>query len=560
MQRLLPILLALLIGACANIRFERGPYAIRGLEVVYSDQEGLTFLSWRVRKDAKLSLVEFELWLDGEYQTLDLADAPFPAEPQDCGDTWCFQYQVEGEYEGPDLSPMRSVHRDDGVFMGPAERQRRVLTTFATDPIALGKNDAIDPRRFDWFAENAVPLERPYEWQFTTWKDGACDDPTAGWRTSSNPIDVDRSWVEDGADGVCFHLRPTRQDKPSVWHTDVLVPSAETAFEAQRYAPARIDAPIVWGMLLDLEVPDATRCTRVKGRVIDMVEGAIAARGDDIKLGIYTPVDSETGDELTGCDQASSRDYPLEKMLADAQAARAELEPEQTRVLWIFVNNIELPPSERILEQLQLFGLALVLGGEFDPDDPPEGVEDIPVGGLGDVGVGALGTEGYAWAIGSNVFMGLLPWDITTPWRPVEDETFLADIRSVAKNTLPFSTQQHETNTEVAITAPRDADSRPLHFKLCDASPFPLTSIGVIGGRPQYDPLATVPWPEFDDDPPYYTVELPPQVLVENARFARRTEQVIVEVCTAFCDGPFRNRGGEDFPAWRGRSICQWSL
>lgn len=556
MNRALPIALALLVGACANIRFESGPYAIRALEVVYSAQEDVTFFSWRLRKDAKLSLVDFELWLDGDYVAIDLDDAPFAAQPWACGDTWCFQYQVSGEYEGPETSPMRSVHRDDGVFMGPAERSRRVATTFTVDPIALGKNDAIDPRRFDWFADNDVPLVRQYQWQFTQMEQGDCLKPSTSWLPASNPITVDRVWTQRATPGVCFHLRPVRSDDDSVWHTDVLVPSAETASQAQRYAPARVDAPIVWGMLLDLHVPSESRCSEIKGRMIDMIEANIAARGDDRKLGIYTPIDSVTGAELSGCEQSPTRDYPLEQMLADGQTARSELEPEQTRILWIFVNNIELPPSQRILEQLELFGLALLFGDEFDgriPEDAELPIDD------GDIDLVSLGSTAYTWAIGSNVFMGLFPWNVTTPWRPVQDETLRADIRSTARSTLPFATMRHASNTEVPIAAPPDADTRPVAFKICDATPFAVAAIGVRPGVALWTAEQTVQWPEFDDFPPYYQVEIPPQNLVPNAVYARRTQQVVVEVCTAFCEGPFRNRGGEDHPTWRHGSTCQWN-
>ncbi len=553
MKRAVPIVLAVLVGACANIQFERGPYAIRALEVVYSAQEDLTFFSWRLRKDAKLNLVDFELFTDGAYRSIDLGDAPFPSAPEACGSTWCFQYQLPGEYELPATSPMRSVHRDDGVFMGPEQRERRVQTTFTTDPIALGKNDAIDPRRFDWFADNKVPLERAYEWQFTTLAGGVCEEPTAGaWDPAVNPISVARAWVDRSASGICFHLRPVRTDKPSVWHTGILVPSAETSWETQKYVPARVNAPIVWGMLIDLHVPDASRCSFLKGSIIDMVEKNIAARGADTKLGIYTPVDSTTGEELSGCEQSPNRDYPLEQMLRDGKTARAELEPEKTRIMWVFVNNIELPPSDRILDQLELFGLALLFGEDlaaFDDEDFPFPDDET-----------TLGTTSYTWGIGSNVFMSLFPWDIMTPWRPLEDETFRADIRAAARSTLPFATMRHEANTEVEIRLPPNTPIRPTAFKICDATPFGLSAIGLEPGAAFWPPDQTVPWPEFDDYAPYYLVDIPPQILVPRADFVRRSEQVVVEVCTAFCDGPFRNRGGEDHTAWRAGSTCQWNL
>lgn len=566
MSRPLPIAVAVscaILASCANIRFEYGPYAIRDLEVVYSSQEDVTFLSWRLRHDAKLDLVEFELLVDGDYVEVDLAASPFAAEPWACGEDWCFQYQLLGEYvPEADQSPLRSVHRDEGIFMGPAPRVRRIQRSFDTDPIALGHNDAIDPRRFDWFERNEVPLRRAWQWQFSH-REGACLDPVPdAWLPAADPIAVDRAWTGVGGEfGLCFHLRPVRADGDAVWATDMLVPSAETAFETQRYVPARVNAPVVWGMLLDLEIPDPTRCTQVKGVLIDLFEAQIGARGDGQKLGIYTPTDAETGEALTGCDQATTRDYPLEQMLRDAQTARQALEPDSTRVLWVFVNNIELPPSERIQRQLELFGLALLYGEAADGGVIP-GVfgEDLPAVPEEDEDLVALGTAAFTWALGSNVFMNLFPWDRATPWRPVEDETLHADIRAGARATLPFATMRHEPSTEIEITSPRQVRLRPEYFRICDATPFAVTALGIEPGQAIYPPNGAVPWPEFDDYNPYYLVDIPPQILVPRTEYARRNEQVVVEVCTAFCGGPFRNRGGQDHDSWMLGSRCQWNL
>ena len=554
---------ALWAAGCADIRFEQGPYTIRALEVVYSEQEDMTFISWNLRHDAKLSLVSFELHTEDGWTPIRLSDAPFAADPYECTGGWCLQYQVHGEYvQSPDtVSPLRSIHRDDGVFMGPEPRVRRIRTSFQVDPIALGKNESIDPRRYDWFAENAVPLRRAWQWQFATWNDALwCDDPDTSWKHADDPVAVDRSWTELATDGgICFYMRPVRADDASVWDFDTLTPSAETAFDTQRYVPARTNAPIVWGMLVDLEIPDDTRCRQVKGVLIDAVEAAMASRGNDHKLGIYAPQLADGGDELSGCDQDPNREYPLSQMLRDAEDARREILPDETRVVWIFANNIELPPSQRIVDQMELLGLALLLGDDFDLD--VLGNPDI-VGELGD-NIGVLGplddvTTAWTWAIGSNVFMEMFPWHQTTPWRPVEDETLVADIRAAADNALPFATMQHDATTQVDIT-PVDTQIRPSHFKVCSSSPFAISAVGVNASFAAWSSDATIPWPTFDDELPYYLVEIPPQILVPKNQYRRYSQNVVMEVCTAFCDGPFRTRGGLDLLSWRNDPICQWN-
>lgn len=553
------ILAVVLAAGCADVRFERSAYTVRKLEVVYSAQEDLTFLSWQLRKDAKVSLVDFELWLDDGFQPIDLADAPFPAAAAACGDSWCFQYQLPGEWtpreEG---SPIRSIHRRDGVFMGPTPRVLRVARTFDAAPIALGHNDRIDPRRYDWFAEQKIPLRRGYQWQFTEDVPEGCGDPTTSWLPASDEVVVDRAWTSpDGR--ACFHFRPDRADGDSPHVTSALFASAETSHDTQRYMPPRDDSPIVWGMLLDLHIRDAARCSQVKGRLIDMVEGSINARGAATKLGIFTPVDATTGDDLSGCDQSNNREYPLDEMLAAAAQQRGVHEPTPVRVLWVVVNNIDLPPSPRIMRQLFLFGAAIAYGDdvveEFDDFYDEDDFDDFePPVYFDDVGIGALGTTSFGWAIGSDVFLGTLPWDVATPWRPIEDDTFAADIKSAATSTLPFATMRHDVTTRVPIRVPEAATSRPEYVKLCQSVPYSIARVGV-----PYTSGMAVGWPAFDDIPPSYTVEIPPQLLVPNASYIRHTQSVVVEVCTAFCNGPFRSRAG-DFDNWLTSFNCQWSL
>ncbi|MFU8805842.1 MAG: hypothetical protein ACNA8W_18665, partial [Bradymonadaceae bacterium] len=118
-------LLLATISACSFIEFERGPYAVRGLDVVYSEQEDLTFLVWRLRNDALLDQVGFELYEGGEYIPLDLSAAPYPGDGYGCDRTYvCFQYQLPGRYEFPDgVRPVRSLHARHGLFEGsPARR------------------------------------------------------------------------------------------------------------------------------------------------------------------------------------------------------------------------------------------------------------------------------------------------------------------------------------------------------------------------------------------------------------------------------------------------------
>ncbi len=523
------------LGGCSFIEFESGPYVVRDLEVVYSEQEQTTFFVWRLRDDAVLERVDFELYRDGDYEPIDLQQTRFPAEPYGCGDgRICFQYQVSGEYELPDgPSPIRSRHASEGTFAGPEVTKRRVEETFDIEPVAVERNEAVAPRRFDWFAEEDVPLRRGFEWRFVPADGDECGQGDGSWQGLSAPTGVDYAWVERS---VCFAVRPEAARGEVVRVAEPLSPSAETYAERQTYTPDRIDAPIAYGIVLDLSVPNEQRCEQVQQTLLDRLRSAVEGRGESQELGVYRPRSGSDGEPLDGCNQQPGRQLPLAEMSTDASRVAAELSPPEVRVLWIYANNINLEPRDQIRDQL-----------------------DRWKGGFGEGSDVAL----FNWAIAANAILATGGWDYTTGWRPVEDETLAGDIRSFADNYLPFATMDHEAETEVAIEPVEGADD-PEAFKVCRASPFPVAEIGVRSGEGGYDAESPhVPWPEQGE--PYYRVEIPPQHLVPRSQYVVREVELVVEVCERFCDHRFRSEDGEIYENWkqtpgsRPLEVCRWS-
>jgi len=521
--------------SCSFIQFEDGPYVIRDLRVVYSQQEDVTFLSWKLRRDADRSLVEFELYRAGSFRTIDLSEAPFPAEPWDCdGNRICFQYQLPGKYDVPDdRSPLRSRHADEGTFAGPDPEVREVETTFEIDPIALGRNQRIDPELEDWFDDNGVPLRRGWEWQFVPRDGDACGATVdSDWRSLGSTVSVDYGWVDRS---VCFASRPDRRDAPGTEIMAPLPPSAETDFGRQTYRPGAIDAPVVYGILLDLVVASEARCNDIKESLLPTIQDAVESRGDHRNLGVYTPRSRETGESLDGCDQEPGRQYPVAEMIREATEVKKKLEPTRIRVLWIYLNNVPLQPDESTVRQLR----------EWTTTLPEE--HDLPV---------------YNWAIGSNPVLAAGPWDHRTGWRPVEDDTFVGDIQAFAEDRLPFRTMDHENDRNIPIDKP-DAVDDPEAFKICQSTPVPVSRIGVEVGRPDYSPADPhVPWP--DTGRPFVQLSLQPQTLVPRLDYRSVRVDFVVEVCERFCDHPFRTRGGAVYDNWKETSgappmeVCQW--
>ncbi len=525
----------LLAAGCSFVQFEKSPYTPRDVVAVYSAQEDLTFVSWKVGEEADVGATKFELYRDGAWHGIALGQAPYPAAPYACGDRdVCLQYQVEGRLSVPaDHALLRAVH--DHVWGGPDAQFMAVDKTFDVDPIGVDNNQAIDPVLFDWFHQHKVALRRDYQYQLVARPDACAEERDGHWHPMHTPSGLDHGWVDSPK---CFAARPKRRDKSGPIIVRPLDPSAETSWKREVYAPPSEQAPVVYGVLFDLEIANATRCQHVRTQLLDTIAHAFEARGTAQLLDVYLPVSARTGEDIDDCHQQPGRYYPVDRMLHDAEVLAAQHDPQGVRVVWIYVNNSNLVPEQEVLSQLQ--------GLQAPRQEQPN-------------------LAHFSWAIGSNSVISMLPWNATTGWRPIGDDTFRADIVSFAKNTLPFMTMKHDLQTEVSIAPPDGADASK-YFKLCTSQPH-YAAVGSAPGQPPTHTAtsAAAPWPAQADTLPFFTIDLGTQRLVPFGDYVHRRVEFVVEVCQRFCNNPFRTRGGRTFAHWRSPATarpmetCQWS-
>lgn len=541
----LPFLTALCLSqlGCADVLFERDPYALRGLDIVYSSQENMTFLVWRLREQVDPSRVRFELWQEGDYRPITLEDAPYAAAPYKCGAYYlCFQYQLSGEVSWPDgVLPVRSIHDELGVYGGSVPEYRRALRTFSAQPVALNRNEFIDPGRYDWFNVEGVPLERSYEYQLVASSadhnkgipDEVCAAPVAGaWTTFDKLIAPQSGWVESPR---CLVVRPQRTDGRSAEAQVVrlMPPSAELESEVQEYLPSERTPPPVYLYLTDLLIRSEERCKRAQREIERVIDTQMSQRAPGARrLGTFFPQDTVTGETRDGCQQASAQDYPVNQMLAVIKVEVERLAPQEVRVVVIYINNADLPPSPRVLTQL------LELGW---------GIQSIP------------GARLYTLAIGSDSLLGLaaeggFEWNERIGWRPIDDQTFMDDLTAWGQATLPFRTMDHTINTAVKIPRPQRSRREPLAFKLCASSDDVVGyQLGEMGRRVQAG-FVFYPWPP--QDVPRYYVAREPQILIPNKAYKRVKTTVTIEVCERFCNMPFRTAVGEIVQSWERDRRC----
>jgi len=528
------------------VEFEPSPYTPRRLEVVYSAQEDVTFLSWRLRDSADLSLVRFEYWdlAEGAWAPLTPSRALFPAAPYACGDgDVCLQFQLAGRALWPESAdpsappPLRALHEEGGVF-GPLDlRQREVDVTFDVDPIAIDLNVRFDPRRYDWFAENRVPLKRSYEWRLAAsaaatgeedaaahTRDACGDDLPGPWRPLSAPT-LPEGWVEGGR---CLRARPRRADGGGARVVAPLPPSATLAGRDLRFRPRRLTPRAFLITLTDLNVRSESRCATLKSEILGAVRDAFrrfpaAARAD---LGDFVPLAPLDAQPLSACRQDADRLYPITALLSAVKGAVNPLAPEEVSLIFVYLNNSDDPLSGVAAAQ---FATLLV-----------------ELNALPNLYVYGLAVAGGA--------VSALPWQRFVPWRARESSSFKDAIKNLSKRAFPLRTMDFVAGeTPIPLTAPPAVNS-PRSFRLCALTPdrllFVRTDEGDVADR-----AALFSWGV--EDPALY-VDIPPQNRVEDAAYFDEEQGVSYEVCSRFCDYPFRKRAGADFPSWRAATVCQW--
>ncbi|MFW5966810.1 MAG: hypothetical protein ACOCV2_04785 [Persicimonas sp.] len=524
------ILVAVNFG-CSMVQFEQSPYSARDLAVVYSEQEDVTFLSWKLGEEVEVDDIVVELYQEDEYRPVELDRAPFPAEPYACGSgEICLQYQVDGRLELVDgQPPIRITH--EHVWDGPEAELREVDQTFDIEPWPVERNEAVDPHRYDWFEENDVELERDYQYQVVGRGD-ECDETSAeSWRGMERPNSVDYAWVEGPS---CFVSRPDRRDEPGVEVARPIEPIPELYAERQTYEPETSEAPVIYAMLFDLQIASQDRCDRATDRITGLVEDAIEDRDPDAEqLGIYLPITSDGVDEIDNCLQESRREYPVSTMLRDAEI---EVGGRHTRVIWVYVNNAQIPPNEDLLMEF-----AELERGHGEEEPSP-----------------------FFWGIGHEWMNGGGGLDVFTGWRPIDEDTFESDITTAAEQHFPFLTMEHDLDTEVPISQPEKIDEAR-YFKLCTAEPSYAAIGDEPGEEPQHDATSpAIEWPGGEQRP-FYTVDLGEQELVSYDDYEYRRVETVVEACRRFCDQPFRTGDGEEYDSWidpggsRPQEVCQWS-
>jgi len=553
------VLLAVTVlsGGCGDVLFVPSPYTPQKVELVYSSQEDITLVRWRISSTAPLGNdLQFQILGENDDHPIDFSQSLFPGGASTCADGdggTCFQYVVPGLYPLADFPrPIIATHSTYGTLPGERATSRTEDQTLSVSPFFQLTNDQVHVSLTD-----TVAFEPPYvyarSYDRTMWATkGLCVADSVPANVSFSPLDPstyifppDLPLSDAGL--YCVGIRPTPSSALPVDNNGCLesgyCPHAaqgrlatlpEVVDMHQTFAPPVEQSPVIYQIVLDLEVTVAERCDAARATIEELVDKYMNMVPPSVKVVKLPTINIATNPDATGaapnCAQfGDGRTLPDPTGMADAVLQVVSTFPQthqQFHFLYFNNQNFVLPQSMN--DSLQAF-----YGGLTAP--PPYDLRTISW----------LFNQGPAAAMGP-------PWIRSTTWQDADDPTFEAALAMYATQNLPYTSQTYDDTVPVPLlTADQAAGYDGGSFKICSSSP-------------QVQPVDTSPlqylygesWAIEASDPPGYLVNLPQPVDVPGPSFTKSSASVRFEICTAYCDHPFVSTNGTGATSWATSPLC----
>ena len=316
--------LVLLAAGCGDVRFVPSPYTPQEVELVYSSQEHITVVRWRVSAAAPVADIQFELLGPDGYRPIDFTQSVFPGGVIPCKDGRgaCAQYVVRGEYTvNKDARPVQAVHEIYGVLPGGPPTPKTVPTTLTLDSFFAPKNQTVFMTIRDDVA-SAYPYEFPRSYERTMW-------PTSGLCLPDTPVGGDFAPLDNtfgfppptpltDLGTYCVAMRPVPSDAGETTLLQVRIATLpEVVKGTQRYEPPIEYSPVIYQLVLDLDIPVPDRCAEVIQKIEDVT--ARYMMGGGVSVHKLPTINLAAQDPSMPCAQVTGRTLPASEM---AQAVK----------------------------------------------------------------------------------------------------------------------------------------------------------------------------------------------------------------------------------------------
>jgi hypothetical protein len=534
--RALPFLVLLLLAAgCGDVHFIPSPYTPQEVELVYSPQEHITVVRWRVSAAAPVADTQFQLLGPDGYRTIDFSQSVFAGGVIACKDGTgaCFQYVVRGEYTvDKDARPVQAVHGVFGELPGGLATPREVSDTLKLESFFGARNQTVYLNIKDDVAF-AYPYEFPRPYERSIW-------PAYGLCVSETPTDITFAPLDATSgfpppqpltvDGLyCVATRPVPADGGETTLVQKRIATLpETISGTQHYEPPIEYSPVIYQLVLDLEIPVPDRCADVISKLESDAQRYM--KGGGVPVYKLPTVNLAAVDPSMPCQQVSGQKLPALDMAQGVKQLITTLTGKHQQYHMMYFNNLDAPLEPTLITSVETL-LAYMAGGVPGHD-----------------------VTTYHWLFGPLITdASEFVWWFYWLWLTA-DEAFEHDLSDYADRTLPLTSQEHDDNEPVALlSASETADHENDLIKICSSSP----TVTPIATLPFIHVISDPSWTITSADPPSYLVSLPQQVVVETKMFVEASARVDYQICTRYCKNhPYVGVDGMGKDSWDASVVC----
>jgi hypothetical protein len=351
----------------------------------------------------------------------------------------------------------------------------------------------------------SLPFVRPFEAHVAPGACGAPPEPAdPGWtRLRTLPAVVETRFSPGPEPLACAWVRPAIPARGPPIGARTVGARAEVYRFRHVYSPPVERAPLVFLPLFDLEIPNPARCAEAEG----LVQAAVVDAAAQISARTGAPVLALDPYELAevdqvACRQANDRAFSAELVVRRAaEAIEAAFGPQPVRILWIYVQNLDLLLPEG-LERAFIQLRAVVRSTTPHAD--------------------------FLFALAPGRVQDQLQADRHLEWVATEEPLFRSSIRGLLEGLWPFTTVRHDRDAVISMV-PRGEAGRFIAYRVCRSSDAVEPTGAPLGAS-----TARVP----DAGGPGFTVALPDQWLIPASDVLRPTVVVEWEGCAAYCERP----------------------
>ena len=473
------------------------------------------------------------------YQTIDFSQSVFEGGITACADKRggsCAQYIVRGEYRVPDdARPVQAVHELYGVLPGLPPKYRKVDPTLKLESIFRPQNIEVYVNITDTVArDGAYAFPRRYEramWPAI----GVCVSEAAPDDVTFVPLDDPTRFPPDTPltdEGIyCIGTRPIPADGGGAALAQARVATQpELMTMTREFIPPIERSPIIYQIVLDLEIPVPDRCTDVVQRIEALIQKYLTA--ETYPVPVYKlPTINLAENVSSKCAQTNDRIVQTTQLAQAVKELVTTLPGAHQQIHMLYFNNLDAPLPMQLTTSLQTLFIAL-------GRSPPNYEVDL-----------------YSWLFAPPAApfpMEAVSWWAFWIWETA-DESFEMKLDDY-NDSLPRTTQDHDPSTPVPLLSPEETAAYEGELiKICESShgaqpfaqlPFPHT-------------INEPSWTISSADPPSYLVTLKRQRVVTAVDFVQQSSIVRYQVCTRYCEGHgYVNAAKEGLKSWVASFEC----